>query len=208
VVGQGSRGRGRGPGARGPTSGPSRQRDTTAQCRWSSKFRGGRFGQPVDHRSCATSGLLHDVAYRSWASDATSRRISRGTPSPRVPKAVPAPRRERGVGFAHGGIGPSGASQVAAGVALIVVNYIDYSGSSLLPGGHQEAYFVLGILVAASSIWWFGWFDRQPSPEQIRAAYDRTRSPASKDRSDTARPSPSGRSSGRPASRAGRRTKR
>lgn len=90
-----------------------------------------------------------------------------------------------------------GASQVAAGVALIVVNYIDYSGSSLLPGGHQEAYFLLGILVAASSIWWFGWFDRQPSPEEIRAAYDRTRSSASHGAS------PPDRSSARSASGSG-----
>lgn len=71
-----------------------------------------------------------------------------------------------------------GTSQVAVGVALIVINYVDYSRSSLLPGGHQELYFVFGVLVAGSSIWWFGWFDRQPSPEDIRAAFDQERSSA------------------------------
>lgn len=30
----------------------------------------------------------------------------------------------------------------------------------LLPGGHNEAYLMLGIAAAVSSTWWFGWFDR------------------------------------------------
>ncbi len=30
----------------------------------------------------------------------------------------------------------------------------------LLPGGHNEAYLMLGIATAVSSTWWFGWFDR------------------------------------------------
>lgn len=53
-----------------------------------------------------------------------------------------------------------GACLVALGAALILVNYADYTDLNLLPGGHQEAYFFLGILIAASGAWWFGWFDR------------------------------------------------
>jgi len=32
------------------------------------------------------------------------------------------------------------------------------------------------LAIAASSMWWFGWFDKKPSPEEIRAEYDRQRS--------------------------------
>lgn len=56
-----------------------------------------------------------------------------------------------------------GSVQVLVGVALVIVNYGEEFGLRVLPGGHQEAYFLLGILVAGSSIWWFGWFDR-PTP--------------------------------------------
>lgn len=30
----------------------------------------------------------------------------------------------------------------------------------LLPGGHSEGYLVLGLVLAAWSTWWFGWYDR------------------------------------------------
>lgn len=63
-----------------------------------------------------------------------------------------------------------GALLILVGAALVVINYLDYS-ADILPGGHQEAYFLLGIIVAASSSWWFGAFDREPSPQDVRRAF-------------------------------------
>ena len=50
---------------------------------------------------------------------------------------------------------------IGIGIAVIVVNYIDYADLRLLPGGHQEWYFFLGLGVAASGTWWLGFFDRR-----------------------------------------------
>jgi len=47
-----------------------------------------------------------------------------------------------------------------AGVGLIIFNYAEELGSRVLPGGHQEAYFALGMVIALTSSWWFGLFDR------------------------------------------------
>jgi hypothetical protein len=52
-----------------------------------------------------------------------------------------------------------GGLSIAIGLAVIVVNYIDYADLRLLPGGHQEWYFALGFVVAASGTWWLGFFD-------------------------------------------------
>ena len=68
-----------------------------------------------------------------------------------------------------------GVVQVVFGLAIVVINYIDYANVRLLPGGHQEIYFVLGIMIAAGSVWWFGWFDRSPDPDEIRRQYQRNR---------------------------------
>lgn len=46
------------------------------------------------------------------------------------------------------------------GLALVVVNYLDYGDRALLPGGHQEGYFLLGLAIALSGSWWLGLFDR------------------------------------------------
>ena len=46
------------------------------------------------------------------------------------------------------------------GLSLIVLNYIDYADANLLPGGHQDLYFIIGVALALSSMWWFGLFDR------------------------------------------------
>lgn len=61
------------------------------------------------------------------------------------------------------------------GVAIVVVNYVDYDGMHLLPGGHQEYYFFLGLAIAATSMWWFGAFDRSPSADEIRRQYSQRR---------------------------------
>lgn len=64
-----------------------------------------------------------------------------------------------------------GVIQLIVGVAIVIVNYVDYADLQLLPGGHQEIYFVLGLVVAAGSMWWFGAFDRAPTPDEIRRLY-------------------------------------
>lgn len=52
-----------------------------------------------------------------------------------------------------------GAVLILVGAAIFFLN--DFS-PELLPGAHSELYAALGIGVAATSIWWFGWFDRPP----------------------------------------------
>lgn len=64
----------------------------------------------------------------------------------------------------------AGVIQMLVGVALVVINYIDYS-ADILPGGHQEVYFLVGIVIAGGSSWWFGAFDRGPSPEEVRRQF-------------------------------------
>lgn len=41
-----------------------------------------------------------------------------------------------------------------------MVNYGEELNLHLLPGGHKEAYVVLGLVMAASGTWWLGLFDR------------------------------------------------
>ena len=43
---------------------------------------------------------------------------------------------------------------VVIGLTMVFANY-----ASLLPGGHKEAYFFVGMLLAGASTWWFGLFD-------------------------------------------------
>lgn len=87
-------------------------------------------------------------------------------PKPRTaaPTAEPAPARytppPRVVRFRPRWHMWAGIAQVLLGVALVVVNYGEELGLSVLPGGHQEVYFLAGVVVAAGSTWWFGWFDR------------------------------------------------
>lgn len=64
---------------------------------------------------------------------------------------------------------------VAVGVGVVIINYLDYDNLRILPGGHNEGYFILGIAIAATSLWWFGAFDRDPDPEEIRREMARQR---------------------------------
>lgn len=50
---------------------------------------------------------------------------------------------------------------VAAGVIVAIVNdaMVFAEGLTLLPGGHQELYLLLGIAVSGSSTWFLGLFD-------------------------------------------------
>lgn len=68
-----------------------------------------------------------------------------------------------------------GIIQLVAGIAIIVINYVDREGLDILPGGHLEIYFIVGMVIAAGSSWWFGALDRQPSPDEIRRQYDQQR---------------------------------
>ena len=47
------------------------------------------------------------------------------------------------------------------------MNFLDYS-AHVLPRGHLEVYFVVGLVLAACSLWWFGAFDAEPSPDEVR----------------------------------------
>ena len=49
-----------------------------------------------------------------------------------------------------------GALLITLGAAIFVVN--DFTRA--LPGGHSEGYAALALLVAGSSAWFFGLFDR------------------------------------------------
>jgi hypothetical protein len=55
-----------------------------------------------------------------------------------------------------------GAGVLVLGLVVIVLNDLKLLGAprTVLPGGHNELYFVLGLIIAGYSTWWFGWFDR------------------------------------------------
>lgn len=55
----------------------------------------------------------------------------------------------------------AGLLSIVAGIAIIVINDLGYADLALLPGGHSEGYFLLGVAVAASGSWWLGFFDRR-----------------------------------------------
>ena len=47
-----------------------------------------------------------------------------------------------------------GALLAVVGATLVFGNY-----AAIFPGGHKEAYFLVGLLLAGTSTWWFGLFD-------------------------------------------------
>ena len=49
---------------------------------------------------------------------------------------------------------------VVLGVVLIVVNYAEHMKLGWMPGGHKEAYFAVGIVIAALGAWFLAAFDR------------------------------------------------
>lgn len=55
-----------------------------------------------------------------------------------------------------------GALLLLTGVGIFVVNDLAWFDINLIPGGHNELYALLAFLVAGTSTWWFGWFDRPP----------------------------------------------
>lgn len=74
---------------------------------------------------------------------------SRYTPSIKSVRLRPGWHKAVGVGF------------IVFGVTVIVLNDVmRVADVTLLPGGHSELYLLLGIVIAAYSLKWFGWFDR------------------------------------------------
>ena len=57
---------------------------------------------------------------------------------------------------------PAGWLGIILGVAIAIANdaMIFVDGLTLLPMGHQELYLLLGVIVAGSSTWFLGLFDR------------------------------------------------
>lgn len=53
-----------------------------------------------------------------------------------------------------------GWAQVVVGSALVIVNYAQDFGPRLLPSGHSELYFLLGLAMGGSGCWWLGTLDR------------------------------------------------
>lgn len=56
-----------------------------------------------------------------------------------------------------------GALSILLGVGIAATNDVMLleRSTTLLPGGHNELYLMLGVIVAGSSLWWFGWMDRE-----------------------------------------------
>ncbi|MCZ7537219.1 MAG: hypothetical protein M5T61_15790 [Acidimicrobiia bacterium] len=55
-----------------------------------------------------------------------------------------------------------GALMVLAGLTVFVLNDLAWFDVRVMPGGHNELYAVVAVVIAASSLWWFGAFDRPP----------------------------------------------
>jgi len=96
--------------------------------------------------------------------------ITTAPSTPTAPEPQPAPSgRYTPKAKARGPFRPTwhrvvGALLVLAGLGVFVINDLAWFDITLLPGGHNELWAVLGISVAATSTWWFGWFDRPPKP--------------------------------------------
>lgn len=59
-----------------------------------------------------------------------------------------------------------GALLIAVGLGIFVLNDLAWFDINLIPGGHNELWAMVGIATAATSTWWFGWFDRTPKPSR------------------------------------------
>lgn len=56
----------------------------------------------------------------------------------------------------------AGGASIGLGFLLIMVNFAEQEDLGILPGGHSILYFMAGLVLAASSLWWFGAFDPGP----------------------------------------------
>lgn len=55
---------------------------------------------------------------------------------------------------------PAGWALVAAGLGLAIVNDAEYLDIGILPGGHNELYLILGLLICALGAYLLGAFAR------------------------------------------------
>lgn len=55
-----------------------------------------------------------------------------------------------------------GALLILLGLSIFVINDLAWFDINIIPGGHNELWAIVGIGTAATSTWWFGWFDRSP----------------------------------------------
>lgn len=55
---------------------------------------------------------------------------------------------------------------IALGLGIFLLNDLAWFDVNLIPGGHNELWAMAGIGTAATSTWWFGWFDRTPKPSR------------------------------------------
>jgi hypothetical protein len=117
------------------------------------KRTGGRV-TPKDTRPRATSARGVTKARIGTPSERTADTRS-GRYTPPTPKARYRPRWHRFAGWFG----------VALGVAVAVSNdaMLIVEGATFLPFGHQELYLVLALLIAGSSTWFLGVFDREPT---------------------------------------------
>lgn len=95
------------------------------------------------------------VAKSRFGTASERREPSSGRYTPPAPKVRYRPRWHRVAGWLG----------VALGILVAVLNDAMLIGENwtLLPFGHQELYLVLGVLIAGSSTWFLGLFDREPT---------------------------------------------
>jgi hypothetical protein len=118
------------------------------------KRTGGRVTPKGTEPGAASPSRVAKVRVARPSDRTTESGSGRYTPPP-VPKARFRPRWHRVAGWFG----------VALGIAVVVLNdAMRFSENlTLLPFGHQELYLILGLIVAGSSTWFLGLFDREPT---------------------------------------------
>ena len=100
----------------------------------------------------------------------TPRRKARRGPTPRSTRAANddqgelalrrvTPARSRGP-FRPVSHKVIGIITIIIGLGLFAINDLALLDVNLMPGGHNEIWAPVALVIAASSMWWFGWFDR------------------------------------------------
>ena len=59
----------------------------------------------------------------------------------------------------HVGQRVSGWALFGFGVVMLVLNFVSEFGPPVMPGGHEEYYFILGGVLAGVGAWWTGVLD-------------------------------------------------
>lgn len=81
-------------------------------------------------------------------------------PPPPSPSARYTPPQKKPFRFRPDWQRPLGWAVLVLGITIAVVNDLAFFDIRVLPGGHNELYLLLGILVAAGGTWFLGLFDR------------------------------------------------